>query len=62
MPTYTRTKCEDCGVEIIHEKDSLGEYEDQDEADSYEYPNLCGECAAKRRELERESSEAQDGR
>jgi len=47
--------CEDCGGEIIREKDSTGEYQDQDEADSYEYPNLCGTCAARRRDQESKS-------
>ena len=59
MPTYTRGRCEDCGGEIIYEKDSTGEYLDQDEADSYEHPNLCGTCAAKRRESEGKDRESE---
>ena len=64
MQKYTRTKCEGCGDEIIHEKDSTGEYLDQDEANSFEYPNLCSTCANERQEPKsedrREESEAGD--
>ena len=52
MHNASHPTCEDCGGEIVREKTSTGEYRDQDEADSYEYPNRCSTCAAKRRDQE----------